>query len=89
MRAWLQVTDFSVERQLTVSHFRIGLFKRLVPLGLLVQMDSLAQLTGNLWQFSPSVFVRARALGQAARAAGSAQPLAKRRRFLPLSGLRP
>ncbi len=65
VRAWLQVTGFSVERQLTVSHFRIGLFKKLLPLGVLVQMDSLAQHTGNLWQLSPSVFVRSRALGQA------------------------
>ena len=61
VRAWLQVTGFSVERQLTVSHFRMGLFKRLVPLGLLVRMDSLAQRTGDLWQFSPSVFVQTRA----------------------------
>lgn len=64
VRTWLQLTGFLVERQLTVSHFRIGLLKRLVPLGLLVRMDALAQLSGNLWQYSPSVFVRARALGQ-------------------------
>lgn len=61
VRTWLQLTGFVVERQLTVSHFRIGLFKRLLPLGLLVGADSLAQLTGNLWQFSPSVFVRSKA----------------------------
>lgn len=61
VRAWLQVTGFAVERQLTVSHFRIGLLKRLLPLNLLVQMDALAQLTGNLWQLSPSVFVRSKA----------------------------
>lgn len=64
VRTWLQLTGFLVERQLTVSHFRIGLLKRVVPLGLLVRMDALAQLSGNLWQYSPSVFVRARALGQ-------------------------
>jgi SAM-dependent methyltransferase len=58
---WLQVTGFSVERILTVSHFRIGLLKRMVPLGLLVKADSLAQLTGGLWQLSPSVFMRAQA----------------------------
>jgi SAM-dependent methyltransferase/uncharacterized protein YbaR (Trm112 family) len=61
IRAWLQVTGFTVERRLTVSHFRFGLFKRLVPLGLLVGMDSLAQRTGDLWQLSPSVFVRSSA----------------------------
>lgn len=61
VRAWLQVTGFSIERQLTVSHFRMALLKRIVPLGLLVSMDSLAQLTGDLWQLSPSVFVRSHA----------------------------
>ena len=63
VRDWLQASDFSITRQLTVSHFRIGLFKRLLPLSLLVWMDSLAQLTGDWWQFSPSVFVSARAVG--------------------------
>lgn len=61
VRAWLDLTGFNVERQLTVSHFRIGLLKRLLPLRLLVGMDSLAQSTGDLWQLSPSVFVRAKA----------------------------
>jgi ubiquinone/menaquinone biosynthesis C-methylase UbiE len=64
IRAWLQVTGFTIERQLTVSHFRIGLLKRFLPLGLLVKMDSAAQLTGGWWQLSPSVFVRARVRGQ-------------------------
>jgi hypothetical protein len=35
-----------------------------VPQRLLVWMDSLAQLTGDAWQLSPSVFVRSRAVGQ-------------------------
>ena len=61
VRTWLEDTGFVIERQLTVSHFRIGLLKRLVPLGLLVKADSVAQLTGNLWQLSPSVFVRSKA----------------------------
>ncbi len=65
IRSWLQSVGFVVERQLTVSHFRIGLFKRLLPLSLLVKMDALAQRTGDLWQLSPSVFVRSRALGPA------------------------
>ncbi len=59
VRNWLKNSGFTVERYLTVSHFRIGILKRLLPLGLLVKMDSLAQLTGNLWQLTPSVFVRA------------------------------
>jgi ubiquinone/menaquinone biosynthesis C-methylase UbiE len=63
VRNWLQASGFSIRRQLTVSHFRIGLFKRVLPLSLLVWMDSLAQLTGDWWQFSPSVFVNAQAVG--------------------------
>lgn len=63
VRSWLQQSGFTVERQLTVSHFRADLFKRLVPFKLLVWLDSLAQLTGNLWQLSPSVFARCRAIG--------------------------
>ncbi|MBN1372040.1 MAG: methyltransferase domain-containing protein [Anaerolineaceae bacterium] len=65
VRAWLQANQFLLERQLTVSHYRIGLFKRIIPLRMLVWMDSLAQLTGDLWQLSPSVFTRSRAAGTA------------------------
>lgn len=68
VRLWLQQNDFRVERQLTVSHFRIGLLKRLAPVRLLVALDALAQLTGDWWQLSPSVFVRARAVGAASLA---------------------
>jgi len=69
VRAWLQFSGFAVERQLTVSHFRMNLFKRLLPLRLLVWMDSLAQHTGDAWQLTPSVFVRSRAT-----ATGATQP---------------
>jgi ubiquinone/menaquinone biosynthesis C-methylase UbiE len=55
---WLQQAGFSVQHLLTVSHFRVGLLKRLLPLRLLVALDRLAQGTGNWWQFTPSVFVR-------------------------------
>lgn len=58
VRSWLAETGFEIERQLTVSHFRIRLLKRWVPLDLLVWLDSLAQLTGDFWQLTPSVFVR-------------------------------
>jgi ubiquinone/menaquinone biosynthesis C-methylase UbiE len=72
VRQWLTGRGFQVERQLTVSHFRIGLFKRLFPAAALAWGDSLAQLTGDWWQLSPSVFVRARAVGQT-RVAGEGQ----------------
>jgi SAM-dependent methyltransferase len=63
VRGWLQDSGFSLRRQLTVSHLRHGFFKRLLPLGLLVRIDALAQLTGDWWQLSPSVFVQAQATG--------------------------
>lgn len=63
VRDWLQRAGFSVEKQLTVSHFRMAPLKRLLPTRLLVALDALAQHTGDLWQLSPSVFVRARAVG--------------------------
>jgi ubiquinone/menaquinone biosynthesis C-methylase UbiE len=64
VRHWLRESGFTVERQLTVSHFRLGAFKRYLPLKLLVGMDSLAQLTGDWWQLTPSVFARCRAIGE-------------------------
>jgi ubiquinone/menaquinone biosynthesis C-methylase UbiE len=64
VRGWLKSAGFSVQRQLTVSHFRIGLLKRVLPLRLLVAMDAAAQLTGNWWQLSPSVFVKSQAVGE-------------------------
>lgn len=64
VRQWLGEANFEIERQLTVSHFRIGFLKRIVPTKLLVAMDSLAQLTGDWWQLTPSVFVKSKAVGQ-------------------------
>jgi SAM-dependent methyltransferase len=57
IRQELAAAGFGTGRALTVSHYRIALLKRLVPTGLLVALDSLAQWTGNWWQLSPSVFV--------------------------------
>jgi SAM-dependent methyltransferase len=63
IRAWLGSAGFVLERQLTVSHYRMGLFKKIFPLTLLVWMDSVAQLTGDWWQLSPSVFTLNHASG--------------------------
>jgi len=63
VRAWLTRADFRIERQITVSHFRVDWMKRAVPTKTLVMLDGLAGRTGDLWQLSPSVFVRARACG--------------------------
>ncbi len=69
VRRWLEENQFIIQRQLTVSHYRIDLLKRLFPLKLLVWMDSAAQLTGDWWQLTPSVFVKATATGDPPSAA--------------------
>ncbi|MEE8120101.1 MAG: methyltransferase domain-containing protein [Anaerolineales bacterium] len=53
---WLKQAGFSPGRRLTVSHFRINLLKRLVPLNVLVALDSMMQHTGDWAQLTPSVF---------------------------------
>lgn len=60
IRKWLGELCFSIEKTLTVSHFRLGLLKRIVPARLLAALDGLFQPTGEFWQFTPSVFVKAR-----------------------------
>lgn len=64
VREKLTGAGFEPGRMLTVSHYRIGLLKQLIPTGILVAMDSIAQLTGNWWQLSPSVFVRNKAVSE-------------------------
>jgi SAM-dependent methyltransferase len=51
---------FEPGRMLTVSHFRMALLKKVVPTEILVALDSFAQLTGDWWQLTPSVFIRNR-----------------------------
>ena len=63
IRDWLTRCGFEIQRQLTVSHFRIRVLKQIIPTNMLVSLDSAAQLTGNLWQLSPSVFVRSKVEG--------------------------
>jgi ubiquinone/menaquinone biosynthesis C-methylase UbiE len=62
---WIQnaltKAGFDPGRILTVSHYRLPLLKRIVPLELLVKLDSAAQLTGGWWQLTPSVFVASQA----------------------------
>jgi SAM-dependent methyltransferase len=60
IRNWLTDLGFTVERILTLSHFRMGFLKRIAPTGILVFFDSIFQWTGAWWQWTPSVFVKAR-----------------------------
>ena len=64
IRSWLGELGFTIEKTLTVSHFRLGFLKRLIPAGLLAALDGLFQPTGALFQMTPSVFVKARVNGE-------------------------
>jgi SAM-dependent methyltransferase len=64
IRNWLKETGFHLDRQLTVSHFRIGFLKRLFPPRFLAALDSAASLTGGWWQLTPSVFTRSTVTGK-------------------------
>src|SRR5574338_313102 len=59
IRQWLKGLGFKIEKTLTLSHFRVGFIKRVVPTSILVSLDSLFQWTGAWWQLTPSVFLRA------------------------------
>jgi ubiquinone/menaquinone biosynthesis C-methylase UbiE len=61
IRSWLVSVGFSILRQATVSHFRIGWVKRAIPARVLAWLDFFLGYTGGLWQLSPSVFLLARA----------------------------
>lgn len=59
IRQWLSALGFALEKTLTVSHFRLGLLKRLIPARWLAAADGLFQPTGAWFQLTPSVFVKA------------------------------
>ncbi len=64
VRQWLAAAGFKVERQRTVSHYRHGILKRLIPPRLLAAADGLVQPTGDWLQLTPSVFVKCVARGE-------------------------
>jgi SAM-dependent methyltransferase len=61
---WLSQAGFEISRVLSVSHFRLGLLKKIIPLGLLVAFDALLQGTGKWFQLTPSVFLSAEAVDE-------------------------
>ncbi len=69
VRNWLKQSGFVIEKTLTVSHFRMGFLKRVVPVSALVFLDALFQWTGALWQLTPSVFVKCHVSGVKSQAA--------------------
>lgn len=64
IRRWMGELGFEMTQVLTVSHFRVGFLKRLVPTAVLAGLDGLMQWTGALFQFSPSVFTKNVAVGE-------------------------
>lgn len=64
IRQWLGDLEFAIEKTLTLSHFRMGLLKRIIPTGILVFLDSILQWTGAWIQVTPSVFVKAKLVGR-------------------------
>lgn len=67
IRTWLQGLGFAIEKTLTVSHFRLGLLKRLIPARWLAALDGLFQPTGAWFQLTPSVFVKSNVVSTEAR----------------------
>jgi ubiquinone/menaquinone biosynthesis C-methylase UbiE len=61
VRRQLVATGFAIEATRAVSFFRIAAVKRLMPAQWLAFLDRIVQPTGKWAQFTPSVFVRARA----------------------------
>ena len=59
IRQWLTGLGFAIEKMLTLSHFRMGVLKRIIPASILVFFDSILQWTGAWIQVTPSVFVKA------------------------------
>lgn len=59
MRQQFHSAGFHIHHTRSVSHYRINLLKRWLPIPWLVALDGLAQPTGNWWQLTPSVFLQA------------------------------
>jgi SAM-dependent methyltransferase len=61
MQAQLGAAGFTIQTQRSVSHFRLGPLKRLIPAQHLAKLDGLVQPTGRWWQLAPSAFIQSRA----------------------------
>lgn len=61
MQQQFQAAGLRITNIRTLSHYRLNVLKRLLPVSWLVWLDSWAQPTGRWWQFAPSIFMQARA----------------------------
>jgi len=61
--AWMhqqfERAGFQIKNIRTVSHYRLDILKRLLPVNWLIILDSWLQPTGNWWQLTPSIFLQA------------------------------
>jgi ubiquinone/menaquinone biosynthesis C-methylase UbiE len=71
IQKWLLDNRFLLQKQLTVSHFRMNILKKVFPTKFLARLDGLCQPTGALFQLTPSVFVRSQAMGRSKEVEGS------------------
>jgi len=69
----LEEAGFGIERQLCTSHFRIGFLKRFVSARVLATVDGWLQQPTARCKLTPSIFLRARAIGQEKMLPPSAQ----------------
>jgi ubiquinone/menaquinone biosynthesis C-methylase UbiE len=68
VRGWLKETGFTLQQQLAVSNFRLGILKRTLPITLLTRLESWLQPTGKWMQLSPSVFTLSQVVGNTTKA---------------------
>ena len=64
IKNYLEAAGFTLQQQLAVSYFRLGLIKRSIPLKLLNRLEVWLQPTGRWCQLSPSIFTRNQAIGE-------------------------
>ncbi len=64
----LEAACFQIQQQLSVSHFRVGFLKRMVPARLLATVDGWLQGPTARLKLTPSMFVQAHALGNSTTA---------------------
>ena len=65
MQEKVQHAGFGIQQKLTTSYLRAGVLKRALPLKAMVGIDSALQRTAGLGLFSPSVFLKLKAIGGA------------------------
>ena len=58
MTGKLQLSGFSIEKELAISHFRIATVKRRIPASILARLDMMLAPPGAKLKLSPSVVVR-------------------------------